>query len=145
MDEAVWVRRLDSYLKGNGLRLTAQRRLIAKTFFNAEDHLDVETLYNLVKANDSSVGQATVYRTLRVLVDSGLANRSHFGGPSARYEVADGHHHDHLICLGCNAIIEFHNETIERLQDTIAEEHGYVLESHKMELYGRCSDCRSAS
>ncbi len=142
MEEEVWLGKLEVYLKKNGLRLTNQRQLIAQHFFQADGHLDMESLYTLVKLQDSSVGQATVYRTLRVLVESGLANQSTFGGASARYEVADGQHHDHLICVTCNKIIEFHHESIERLQDEVAEAHGFVLESHKMELFGQCANCR---
>ena len=142
MTKEEWLDQLEVYLKANGLRLTNQRRLIAEAFYSAEDHLDMESLYTIVKQIDATVGQATVYRTLRLLVDSGLASQSNFGGASAHYEVADGEHHDHLICISCRKIVEFHNETIEHLQDEIAAMHGFVLKSHKMELYGKCADCR---
>jgi len=143
MDAAIWEQRLTDYLKSQGLRLTAQRRTIADTFFETPGHLDIDSFYQIVKGRDPKIGQATVYRTLKLLVESGLAIKSRFGGPSTRYEVADDEHHDHLICTQCGRIVEFLNSTIEQLQDEIALRHGFELLSHKMELYGRCSDCRS--
>jgi Fur family ferric uptake transcriptional regulator len=134
-----WEDKLSGYLKGRGLRLTTQRRVIAELFFATDEHLDSESLYLRIKRKAPHIGQATVYRTLNLLVESGLASRSNFGGTSARYEVADEDHHDHLICTSCGTIIEFHNEEIESLQEVIAAQNGFTLESHKMELYGSCS------
>ena len=139
-DDSEWVERLQSYLSKNGLRLTNQRKLIAATFFETEGHLNFEQLYEAVQKRDSSVGQATVYRTLKVLVDSGLANSSRFGGSSALYESAiSDDHHDHLICSECGLIIEFCHEEIESLQHVVAESHGFDLKDHTMELYGACN------
>ena len=140
-----WEGRLTEYLKGKGLRLTTQRRLIAALFFTLDEHLDSESLYLRIKEKAPHIGQATVYRTLNLLVESGLASRSNFGGAAARYEIADEEHHDHLICTACGTIVEFHNEAIELLQDTVAAENGFILQAHKMELYGLCSKptCRN--
>lgn len=143
MTNPTWEKQLADYLKKQGLRLTEQRRVIADVFFSSQGHLDMDTLYQTVRDRDASIGQATVYRTLKVLVDSGLARTSRFGGASTRYEVADEDHHDHLVCVGCGKIVEFMNATIETLQDEVAEEHGFELLDHKMELYGKCPDCRS--
>ncbi len=138
-----WEDRLKAYLTEHGLRLTRQRRVIAEAFFEGEGHPDIEELYERVRAIDRGVGQATVYRTLKLLVESGLANRSRFGGAASRYEVSEeGEHHDHLVCTRCGRLIEFHNETIEALQEKIAREHGFEIQDHKMEIYGLCATCR---
>ena len=142
MTDSSWDDKLARYLKEQGLRLTEQRRTIVDAFFGAEGHVDIDTLYQLVKERDSRIGQATVYRTLKLLTESGLANTSRFGGTATRYEPADDEHHDHLVCRGCGLIVEFVNDAIEELQEAVAQQHGFTLETHKMELYGRCSGCR---
>jgi Fur family ferric uptake transcriptional regulator len=139
----VWHERFTDYLAHRGMRLTRQRELIAEQFFASHGHPDIEDLYRRVRALDRHVGQATVYRTLKLLVDSGLANVSRFGERISRYEAQDGeHHHDHLICTSCGKIIEFTCEAIEHYQEEVAESHSFEMTHHKMELYGRCSDCR---
>ena len=93
---------------------------------------------------DPKVGYATVYRTLRLLAECKMANARHFGDGVTRYELADDeHHHDHLICVDCGAIVEFEDDAIELLQERVAERHGFTLQSHKHELYGHCTqtDC----
>ena len=134
-----WQPKLEQYVKENGLRLTQQRRLIAETFFESEGHLDLNELHTLVRQRDRGIGLATLYRTVRLLVDSGLASGSRLGGPAARYESAlDDEHHDHLICVECGRIIEFCDEAIETRQEEIAKQHGFRIVDHKMELYGVC-------
>lgn len=136
--------RLDGYMQKAGLRSTAQRRLVTEVFFETEAHLSIDELLALVRKRDSKVGYATVYRTLKMLAASGLANARQFGDGMTRYEVAHaGHHHDHLICLQCGHIEEFEDDRIEHLQDNIARRHGFQLKSHKHELYGICKACRS--
>ena len=141
MTNIAWEDKLTGYLKGRGLRLTEQRRTIVDAFFKAEGHVDIETLYQLVKERDPKIGQATVYRTLKLLTESGLAHTSRFGGTATRYEPADEEHHDHLVCRTCGLIVEFVNDEIEALQEQVAKEHGFILETHKMELYGQCPKC----
>ena len=138
-----WTETLESALKQRGLRLTVQRFAIAKTFFEAEGHLNADELCSAVRVEYPAIGQATVYRTLKLLEEVGLASSSTFGSNSARFEVNDGHHHDHLVCTSCDRIIEFLNEEIEALQEEIAKEHGFILTSHSMELFGLCKECRS--
>ena len=134
-----WQDKLNAYLKEHNLRFTTQRQLIAEVFFESERHLSFDELYDAVRQRDQSVGQATIYRTLRLLTDSGLASTSRFGGAAARYEPAhDDEHHDHLICIDCGRIIEFFNQEIEELQEATAKEHNFRLLDHKMELYGTC-------
>ncbi len=135
--------RLDEYMSRHGLRSTAQRRLVTELFFESREHLSIEELLEKVRRRDSRVGYATVYRTLKLLKDSGLANERHFGDGVSRYEVAheDGHH-DHLICTECGKIVEFEDERIEQLQEEAASRRGFTLIRHKHELYGVCADCR---
>jgi Fur family ferric uptake transcriptional regulator len=135
---------LDDYMNEKGLRTTEQRKLIVQTFFETTDHLTVEELLERVRAADPRVGYATVYRTMKMLAEGGIANELHFKDGIARYEVADeDSHHDHLICQECGEITEFEEPLIEELQERIAARYGFVVTHHKHELYGHCLD-RSA-
>ena len=136
---------LQSYMTKRGFRSTSQRRLVTDLFFRSGGHLSIEDLLSKVREQDPRVGYATVYRTLRLLAECELANVRHFGDGVTRYELADegSHHHDHLICSACKKIIEFEDEAIEVLQDRIAKRHGFILKSHKHELYGICPECQA--
>lgn len=107
-------------------------------------HVTVEELVARVRKDDPRVSLATVYRTMKLLAECGLASARQFGdGQQTRYEAAAGReHHDHLICRVCGEIVEFSNDRIEALQDVVAKRHGFEVESHKLELYGRCAQCR---
>ena len=136
--------RLSEYMTRHGLRSTEQRRIVTDMFFMSEGHLSIEDLLDKVRAEESRIGYATVYRTLKLLKDCGLAFERHFGDGVSRYEVAwEDEHHDHLICLECQKIIEFEDQGIERLQHKVAEKHGFSMVRHKLELYGLCSDCQA--
>jgi Fur family ferric uptake transcriptional regulator len=127
-----------------GLRSTRQRDIILDIFLSTRQHVSVEDLYLKVKSSNPGIGQATVYRTLKLFAEAGLAREIHLHDGQTRYEhVLAGEHHDHLVCTGCNAIIEFENETIEKLQDEIAARHGFMIRSHKLEIYGLCATCRT--
>jgi len=131
------------YLAHENLKMTPQRRLILDTLLKQSDHLSSEELYARVKKRDSSIGQATVYRTLKLLNDSGLVEPLDFADGVTRYEPSYGtDHHDHLICEKCGKNIEILDEIIERRQEELAKEHGFTLLKHKMYLYGVCADCR---
>lgn len=126
-----------------GLRSTSQRKVVTDVFFQTDGHLSIEELWSLVRKKDPRVGYATVYRTLKMLSESGLASERHFADGVSRFEVAHhGHHHDHLICVECGHIEEFEDERIEKLQEGVAKKHGYRLSSHKHELYGVCPACQ---
>jgi Fur family ferric uptake transcriptional regulator len=132
--------RLNEYMDQKGLRSTAQRRLVTEVFFESDGHLSIEDLLLEVRSKDPKVGYATVYRTLKLLKECGLAYERHFGDGVSRYEVAhEDEHHDHLICLDCGHIVEFENEEIERLQEDLARRNGFELRRHKHELYGTCA------
>jgi Fur family transcriptional regulator, ferric uptake regulator len=135
---------LQAYMEKKGLRSTDQRKLIVETFFHAANHVSIEELLAQVRAKDPRVGYATVYRTLKLLTECGVANERRFGDGLTRYELADDtSHHDHLICLECGDIIEFEEPRIEELQEKIARKYGFDLRSHKHELYGICAKCQN--
>lgn len=138
---------LKAYISEHGLKSSRQRELIAEVFFDSGGHLKVEELLERVREVDPRVGQATVYRTMKLLTQCGLAQPRQFGDGHTRYEPAAPHedeHHDHLICTGCGKIVEFVDERIEQLQEKVALEHGFEVTHHKMELYGVCAECRKS-
>lgn len=140
-----WETRLADYLARTGLRVTRQRRAIAKAFFEHPGHPNIDELYTRIRERHPNIGQATVYRTLKLLVDSGLAEPSRFGDGTTRYEAADEHgHHDHLVCTSCGHIVEFRNDEIEHLQEVIAQTHRFRMTDHKMVIYGECLDATCA-
>jgi Fur family ferric uptake transcriptional regulator len=135
---------LQTYMDRKGLRTTDQRKLIVETFFRADNHVSIEELLAQVRAKDPRVGYATVYRTLKLLTECGVANERRFGDGLTRYELADdASHHDHLICLECGDITEFEEPQVEELQESVARRHGFELRWHKHELYGVCPRCRA--
>ena len=119
-----------------GLRITEQRRTIARVLGEAEDHPDVETLHERAAAVDPRISIATVYRTVRLFEEAGILERHEFGDGRSRYEAASDDHHDHLIDVETGKVIEFVDEELEMLQRRIAEKLGYRLVDHRMELYG---------
>ena len=126
------------YLAAHRLNTTQQRELIVDHFLRCRDHVSIDELLTRVRKRNKRVGYATVYRTLKLLVDSGLAVERQFGDGQARYEVV-GEHHDHLICMKCGLILEFEDDEIERLQDKIAQRlGGFTVLRHRHELYGMC-------
>jgi Fur family ferric uptake transcriptional regulator len=133
---------LHAYMLKKGLRSTDQRKLIVEIFFHSDDHVSIEELLARVRARDPRVGYATVYRTLKLLAECGVANERRFGDGLTRYELADDMtHHDHLICVECGDITEFEEPRIESLQEKVADKYGFELRSHKHELYGICPKC----
>ena len=122
--------------EAKGLRMTDQRRTIAKVLEDAEDHPDVEDLYLRASAVDPHISIATVYRTVKLFEEAGILDKLEFGDGRARYEDAERDHHDHLIDLQSGEVIEFVDADIEALQERIARKLGYKLKGHKLELYG---------
>lgn len=135
---------LNRYIAKHGLKSTRQRSLILEIFYSVGGHLSAEELLELVRAEDPKISQATVYRTLRLLTECGLAEPRNFGGDGqTRYEIATDDHHDHLICTKCGTIVEFEDDEIEELQERVARAHGFEMTHHKMELYGICPTCQA--
>lgn len=128
--------RLEKVCIAKGMRMTEQRKVIARVLSLAEDHPDVEEIHRRAAAIDANISIATVYRTMRLFEESGVVERHDFQDGRARYEEASDDHHDHLIDLRSGEVIEFVNEEIEKLQHRIAQEHGYKLVDHRLELYG---------
>lgn len=118
-----------------GMKMTEQRRVIARVMSDADDHPDVEEVYRRSAQVDSRISIATVYRTMRLLEEAGIVARHDFGDGRARYEEAPSTHHDHLIDIKSGKVIEFRNEEIEKLQKEVARSHGYKLVDHRLELY----------
>ena len=119
-----------------GVRLTDQRKLVAKVMSESEDHPDVDELHKRVNKMDSKISIATVYRTVKLFEEAGIVSKHDFKGNKARYENAPVEHHDHLIDINTGEITEFVNEEIEKLQKKVAEKLGYKLVDHRLELYG---------
>ena len=127
---------IESKCKPKGVRLTEQRKLIAKAMSDSKDHPDVDELHKRVSNLDSKISIATVYRTVKLFEEAGIVAKHDFKGSKSRYEQASEEHHDHLIDVNSGEITEFVNEEIERLQKQVAEKLGYKLVDHRLELYG---------
>ncbi|MEO1018115.1 MAG: Fur family transcriptional regulator [Pseudomonadota bacterium] len=127
--------RLEKLCAEKGLRMTEQRKVIARTLSASDDHPDAEELHRRSNAVDKSISLATVYRTVKLFEEYGIIESHDFGDSRARYEEVPDEHHDHLIDVRSGKVFEFHNEEIERLQVEIARSHGYKLVDHRLELY----------
>lgn len=137
------MRILRQHLAENGLKLTRQRIEIAERFLEAEGHLSAEELYQALSQEGRRVGLATVYRTLKMLVDAGLAQVRHFPDGTARYENVYGEPaHDHLICVECGTIIEVENPFLDQLYQRAFDLHGFVASGHRLVITGICSQCQ---
>ncbi|MGV0817418.1 Fur family transcriptional regulator [Martelella sp. AMO21009] len=127
---------LEEICAERGMRMTEQRRVVARVLQEAEDHPDVEELHRRAALIDSRISISTVYRTLKLFDDAGIIARHDFRDGRSRYETLPEEHHDHLIDLKSGAVIEFHSPEIEALQERIAREYGLKLVDHRLELYG---------
>ncbi len=136
--------RLQEHLTAHHLNVTKERVAILRSFIQLGSgrHVTAEELYMEVKRQQARIGLATVYRTLHLFCECGLTDRHHFEEGQTCYELTYNiRHHDHLICTECHQIIEFENQTIEKLQQQIAKKHGFMIYNHKLELYGCCQNC----
>jgi Fur family ferric uptake transcriptional regulator len=132
-------------LKANSLKFTIQREVILEMLYNSDEHLTPEALHHLIqeKHPDLNTGIATVYRTLSLLEDSEMVTSLSFGAQGKKYELGAKDHHDHIICTKCGSISEFVDEEIESRQKKIAEELGFVMQEHSMQIYGICKTCQT--
>ncbi|MBI5189640.1 MAG: transcriptional repressor [Nitrospirae bacterium] len=136
---------LNRYIAKKGLKVTRQREAVAEVFFAEKGHISAEELYMKVAKSHPGIGLTTVYRTLKLLTEAGLAKERRFGEPQGVYEKEDeDRHHDHLICTRCGKIVEFKEPSIEEMQEDVARRYGFVVTDHKMELYGLCRTCSTA-
>jgi Fur family transcriptional regulator, ferric uptake regulator len=137
-------RPLRDFLKQRHLHESKVRDLIVDIFLGSEEHLGLEAILQKVRRKNPGVGFATVYRTMKLLVEAGVAHERNFDSGAALYEVAHGRsHHDHLICETCGVVVEFVNPQIESLQEKIADKHGFLLRRHRHELFGLCAQCQA--
>ena len=128
---------IELFCESKGIKLTHQRKVIAKVVSKAEDHPDANLIFKRSTKIDSRISMATVYRTMKLLEDSGIVLVRDFGDGRARYEISSNEHHDHLIDIEDGKVIEFVNDQIEKLQHDVAKKLGYDLTGHRMELYGK--------
>jgi Fur family ferric uptake transcriptional regulator len=141
MAHGVEHRTLAAYLEEHSLKNTKQREAILDIFLKAADHVTSDDLFQRVRKEHPNIGYTTVYRTMKLLCDAGLAAEHHFDDGITRYEIAH-EHHDHLVCTRCGKIIEFECRMIEETQNQIAARYGFRVLRHRHELYGHCQDCR---
>jgi Fur family ferric uptake transcriptional regulator len=133
------------HIQKSGLRHTAQRDLILEIFLRTEDHLTSEDLYRLVQREDGNIGHTTVYRTLKLLTEAGLAREVRFGDGKTYYEHHFNHaHHDHMICTECGKVIEFFSEKLEAAQDAMADKYNFKPTHHSLRIWGVCEDCQNS-
>lgn len=130
------------FLSRKGLKNTSQRMIILETFIGSDSHFSTEELYLKLRADYPKIGYATVHRTLKLFAECGIAAERHFGDGQTRFEPASDHeHHDHLVCKECGLIIEFEEPQIEKLQEKVAAQHNFTIQTHRLELYGLCEKC----
>lgn len=134
-------------LKENSLKFTIQREVILECLYNSDEHLTPESLHLLIKEKfpDLKTGIATIYRTLSLLEESNMVTSLSFGAQGKKYELGAKEHHDHMICTACGDIIEFVDEAIEKRQHKIADEFGFTMSDHSMQIYGICKNCNTKS
>jgi len=133
---------LEDYLAGNGLKHSKQRETILEHFLDTGGHMTADDLYRVIHRKHPGIGRTTIYRALKVFVDAQLAEAIELRDGLTRFEHKYRHaHHDHMICVDCGTILEFVSPEIERLQDEIADAYGFVVESHRHQMFGRCQKC----
>ena len=133
---------LEKHIREKGLRYTPQREEILKVFLSLERHLSADELHKIVKKRSPGIGHVTVYRTMKLLSEAGLCNEVDFGDGIVRFEHRYGHeHHDHLICMKCGNYEEVLKPEIEKLQDELAKERGFIAIKHKLQIFGICARC----
>lgn len=132
------------FLKQKGLKLTQQREEILETFLKTEQHLSTEDLYKVIKKKKFGIGQATVFRTLKLLTEAGIAKEVRLGDKRVRFEHEYGHqHHDHLVCQVCSKLIETVDFEIERLQNVLCKKFQFTPTSHRLQIFGMCKQCKN--
>jgi Fur family ferric uptake transcriptional regulator len=138
--------RFETFLRTKKLKLTGERMAILASIFQRDSHFDAETLHAELRQEGGDISRATVYRTLDLLVQSGLVRKNSLGASHANYEAVRGdEHHDHLICLNCNQVVEFLRPDMEDLQERICTDHGFKLVHHSLQIFGLCPACKEGA
>tara|TARA_B100001123_G_C15062175_1_gene928060 strand:+ start:75 stop:509 length:435 start_codon:yes stop_codon:yes gene_type:complete len=130
------------FLKQHNLRWTPQRKLILEVFFQLEGHVSIDALHKKIRSRDPTIGIATLYRTMKLLIDANLAEMHTFNQKTTYERLYQVGHHDHLICKICGKTVEFEHPLIEKYQKEVCDRHGFYLKSHRMELVGLCNQCQ---
>jgi Fur family transcriptional regulator, ferric uptake regulator len=133
--------RFEEFVRQNHGRLTPQRQFIVNEFLSLKGHYGIEELHDLFRKKGKEINPSTIFRTLKLLVQAGIAQEQQFVNGNTKYDV-NVSHHDHMICLSCGVILEFDSPTLEHVQARIVRDHGFEMAYHKHEIYGHCSDCR---
>ena len=137
---------LERYLRERGLKMTSARETVLEAFLGLESHVSADAIYEAARLIDPGIGQATVFRTIKLLTDAGLAREACRDDGARRYEHAWNHaHHDHLACVVCGAIVEFVDPAIEKAQEAVYRRYGFASSGHRMELFGVCPRCRKGT
>lgn len=134
---------LNEYIKEKNLRHTEQRNIILEECLRSKKHFSAEEIYSIIRKKNPEIGIATVYRTLKLLHESGICSELVFDDGITRYEPVKEEHHDHLICEKCGKIVEIVSPVIEDMQMEIADRNGFTITRHRLEIYGKCQACRS--
>ncbi|HIE59473.1 MAG TPA: transcriptional repressor [Persephonella sp.] len=142
MNKEAIKKQFKDFVKRKGLKFTSQRESILEEILNVKGHFEIEDMVKRIKEKNIPVSRATVYRTLNILKEMGLVNEVIKYKNKTIYEISLKQHHDHLICTKCGSIIEFSEEEIEKLQDKICKEYGFKPETHRLEIFGICKNCR---
>lgn len=142
MNKEAIKKQFKDFVKRKGLKFTSQRESILEEILNVKGHFEIEDMVKRIKEKSIPVSRATVYRTLNILKEMGLVNEVIKYKNKTIYEISLKQHHDHLICTKCGSIIEFSEEEIEKLQDKICKEYGFKPETHRLEIFGICKNCR---
>lgn len=138
--------KFDKYIDSKGMRRTAPRDIIVNVFLKTEKHVSTEDLYRLVTKKNKEIGYATVARTLKLLNEADLCTKVDFGDGVTRYEHKYNHgHHDHLVCTGCGNLVEIFDKKLEKLQEELARKHGYIQNTHKLNIFGLCPRCQQGN
>lgn len=135
--------RFEAFLRSRQLKYTGERKALLDEVFASKHHFDADSLHQVLREKGKDISRATVYRTLDLLVQCGLVRKQSLGDQHAHYEAVHGdEHHDHLICMNCNKVIEFFRPDLEALQETICEEHAFKALHHTLQIFGLCKACR---
>ena len=130
------------FISRQGLKQTEPRNWVVDVFLSTEKHVSIQQLFDLVRKKHESIGYATVSRTVKLMLQSGICQQVDFGGGAMCFEHKYDHqHHDHLICLDCGAFVEIYDLMLEKLQDKLVKQHGYVQKKHRLEIFGLCPKC----
>ena len=134
---------LREFIRNKGLRNTSEREQVVRAVFSIHDHFDVDELYLLLRRQNEKISKATIYRTIPLLLESGLIQEAHFEDGHMHYEHIYGHdHHCHLRCLECGKVLEFTEETVKHVEDKVEEHYDFFVTGHKLDVYGYCTKCK---